>query len=231
MVVFGKLATGAPVVRSAALDFLAGHRPSALVLLQRASAGEVHLPIDDQVLAEKLRAHGDPAINRLVTKIWEETTPPGEDENEMARLREIVSSGGGVPKKGEALFSERCASCHRMFNRGGLVGPDLTSYQRRDREALLLAIVTPSAEIREGYEHAMIRMKSGEIHSGFREAIDEKSVVLRQLTGQTRVLSRGEIEEMSLSEFSLMPPGLLNGLSQAEIRDLFAFLRSTTPPF
>ena len=29
----------------------------------------------------------------------------------------------------------------------------------------------------------------------------------------------------------MMPPGLLDGLNDKELRDLFAYLRSTTPPF
>lgn len=229
--VFGKLKTQNAELRRAALDFLAGNLSSARALVERVSKGEIDLAREDQLLADKLRVHHDSEINRLVAKIWGIESRRDDFEGEIARLEKIVGPGGGVPKKGEAHFKARCASCHRMFDQGGLVGPDLTSYQRGDREALLLAIVDPSAEIREGYEHAVVRLKSGAVHSGFCEQIDEQRVVMRHLSGQTRVLQRAEISQLKLSQSSLMPPGLLKGLSDEELRDLFAYLRSTTPPF
>ncbi|NJO56811.1 MAG: hypothetical protein HC834_11370 [Rhodospirillales bacterium] len=42
-------------------------------------------------------------------------------------------------------------------NQGGDIGPDLTSFNRRDENNLLLAIVNPSAEIREGYRELQRR--------------------------------------------------------------------------
>ena len=229
--VFGKLASPNVDVQNAALDFLVSDRESSLELLQRAEDGKIDLPDESGLLREKLRVYHDAEINRMMQKIWSTRLPQEDFEIEISRVQKVVGSGGGVPKKGEAHFKARCASCHRMFNEGGLVGPDLTSYQRSDREALLLAIIAPSAEIREGYEHTVARMKSGEVHSGFREEADQQRVVIRQPSGQTRVLRREEIEKLSVSKSSMMPPGLLGGLSDQELRDLFAYLRSTTPPF
>lgn len=226
-----RLQSSAPGLRSAALDLLVGDRHSALLLLQRASSGHLDLSGDGDLLQERLKFHHDPKIDELMKKLWGENSTEQDFEDELARIRGVVDSGGGVPKKGEAHFQTRCASCHRMFQKGGLVGPDLTSFQRNDREALLLAIVVPSAEIREGFQHTIVQMKSGEVHSGFREEINQDRVVLRQLTGQARVLPRAEIAHLDTSKASLMPAGLLNGLSDADLRDLFAYLRSTTPPF
>jgi hypothetical protein len=42
--------------------------------------------------------------------------------------------------------------------------------------------------------------------------------------------STEELEEITASKQSLMPAGLLDSLTDDEIRDLFAYLVSTTPP-
>ena len=230
--VFTRLAsTGNADVRAAALELLAGDRAAAKDLLKRAEAGKVAVSAADRALAEKLRAHNDVDIDQMVARLWPTKPAVAAQEAEIARVRPIIAQGGGVPKKGETIFRARCASCHRMFDHGGSIGPDLTSYQRSDREALLMAIVAPGLEIREGYEHSVMRLKSGEVLSGFLVGEDEGSMSLRELSGRTRTLARSDIAKVSPSPASLMPPGLLGGLDGPALRDLFAYLRSTTPPF
>ena len=58
--------------------------------------------------------------------------------------------------RGKALYDTSCAACLLLFNLGGDIGPGLTSFNRRDQDALLLALVNPSAEIREGFENVLI---------------------------------------------------------------------------
>jgi putative heme-binding domain-containing protein len=48
---------------------------------------------------------------------------------------------------------KQCAACHKLFHKGGNVGPDLTPYQRGNLETLLTSVIDPSAEIREGFEY------------------------------------------------------------------------------
>jgi len=42
-------------------------------------------------------------------------------------------------------------------------------------------------------------------------------------------LARDSIEEIKPSRASLMPEGLLKSLGEQQVRDLFAYLRSTQP--
>lgn len=118
-----------------------------------------------------------------------------------------------------------------MFGRGGVIGPDLTSYQRGDEGALLLSIVAPSAEIREGFENVVILTRSGVVHSGFRLEENERVIFIRELSGAVRSILKGDIKSITYSPVSLMPQGLLNGLGDKGLQDIFAYLRSTTPPF
>jgi putative heme-binding domain-containing protein len=58
---------------------------------------------------------------------------------------------------------------------------------------------------------------------------DEKVTVLRGPDGQSVSIEQKEIKEMRAAGLSLMPEGLLDGLGEQQVRDLFAYLRSTQP--
>jgi hypothetical protein len=49
------------------------------------------------------------------------------------------------------------------------------------------------------------------------------------LDNQNVVLARSEIAELNPAGLSLMPEGLLDGWKPQQVRDLFAYLRSTQP--
>ena len=133
---------------------------------------------------------------------------------------------------GESLYFGKagCASCHTLFDKGGRIGPDLTPYDRSDLDAMLLAIVRPNAEIREGYEHNLLTTKDGRILSGFKVEENPKILILRGLDGQDHLVPRKQIASLVPAGRSLMPPGLLDALTANELRHFFAYLASTTPP-
>jgi hypothetical protein len=54
----------------------------------------------------------------------------------------------------------RCAACHQLFHKGGKIGPNLTAYQREDLGTMLTSILTPNAEIREGFENFTVTTKA-----------------------------------------------------------------------
>ena len=94
---------------------------------------------------------------------------------------------------------------------------------------MLLAIVNPSAEIREGFENFSVETKDGRSLSGFVAEQDNQIIVLRGLDNQNVTLARGELAELKAAGMSLMPEGLLDGFNDQQTRDLFAYLRSTQP--
>jgi putative heme-binding domain-containing protein len=94
---------------------------------------------------------------------------------------------------------------------------------------MLLNIVNPSAEIREGYENYIVTTKDGRTLSGFLADKDNQVVVLRGLDGANQVLPQSQIAEMKSTGVSLMPQGLLDSLDDQKVRDLFAYLRSSQP--
>jgi putative heme-binding domain-containing protein len=170
-------------------------------------------------------------VGQLVSHLWPSVreATSGEKEQEIARLTEVINLTTGSPYNGKKLFLENCGVCHRLFGKGAEIGPDLTVYQRTDLGNLLLNIVNPGAEIREGYESFSAETKDGRLLTGFLADQDSRMVVLKTPDGQTVPLPRGELTSLEPVGASLMPEGLLSNLSDQQVRDLFAYLRSTQP--
>ncbi|HEX2749510.1 MAG TPA: PVC-type heme-binding CxxCH protein [Verrucomicrobiales bacterium] len=212
--------------KEAALTVLASRAAWAPALVKSG----IDLPL---AIVKKLQLFPDKELGDLITAKYAEKLKAagGEKEKEIQRVKSLLAGAEGIPKKGEVLFQQRCASCHMLWNKGGKVGPDLTSYQRTDLDMLLLAMVAPSAEIREGYTTTVVETKDGSTLAGFITDQDKSVLVLRDPAGQTQTITRSRIAKEQALPFSLMPEGLLAGLADQEIRDLFAWIRSTTPPF
>jgi len=175
--------------------------------------------------------HDDPGLKAAVKKIWGHVQGATTEEMQerIRTLATIVADGSGNPYKGRSLFRASCGNCHVLFGQGGQIGPDLTAYKRDDMQRMLLNIVNPSAEIREGFENYVVLTSDGRILNGFRVDQDERIVVLRGADGRNQVVERSQIEEMQAVQRSMMPDGLLKKLTAQEVRDLFAFLRGTQP--
>ena len=121
-------------------------------------------------------------------------------------------------------MARQCALCH---NGGKALGPSLSGVARRFSAAdLLRATVDPSHVIPDRYRAKQVLTSDGEVVRGLvvYESVD--GVTLMASDGHTKRINLDEIEEMRWSEVSLMPEGLLLGLSDQEVADLLAYLRS-----
>jgi putative heme-binding domain-containing protein len=225
---YGKLTED---VRGTANALLVSRKEWARQLLEAIDAGQIDRKAVPPEVAQVILRHRQERLTELVRKHWGELKPstPAELQKEIDRLVKVVRSGSGVPKQGKPLFVSQCARCHKLFGEGGQVGPDLTTYQRDDLETMMLHIVNPSAEIREGFVNYLVSTRTGRTLSGLLVEQDPKIVVLRGADGKDVTVAREEIDEMEASKVSLMPEGLLKGLSEQQVRDLFAYLRSTQP--
>jgi len=218
-------------VREVAESLLVGRREWSRQLLTAVDDGKVSPKSIPLATLRKLLLHRDDQIANLVKKHWGEVKGATTEQmrKEIDRLALIVNSGKGDPYPGKKLFTAKCAACHTLHAVGGIVGPDLTPFKRDDVPNLLLHIVNPSAEIREGYECSVIITASGRTLTGIVVEKDARVVVLRSADGQRIVLPKDDIESLGVTGISLMPEGLLDGVSDQEVRDLFAYLRSGQP--
>ncbi|MFM9077579.1 MAG: hypothetical protein ACKORM_05040, partial [Solirubrobacterales bacterium] len=179
-------------------------------------------------VADSLRNHRDPSIRSEARRLLPEQTPTRSGLT-AGELERILGESTGNPYAGEPLFAQRCGACHRLFFKGGQLGPDLTAYQRDNLRTLLPSILDPNAETREGYAAAEVSLKDGRVLQGILRDRDGQVVVLRGLDGQDLTLRMSEVESVQPLGRSLMPEGLLEGLTDTQLRDLFAYLRRSQP--
>jgi putative heme-binding domain-containing protein len=217
--------------RPAALELLSTRPEWAEDLLQAVDVGKIAKSSIPQDVLGKIKTFPQKSIVDLVKKHWggERVATTAEMQKEIIRCAVAIRGGTGDPYEGRKIFTATCGVCHKLFGQGAQIGPDLTSYKRDDLDTMLLNIVNPSAEIREGYESYLVNTKDGRTLSGFLADQDNQVVVLRGLDGVNEVLPRDQITEMKSSGVSLMPQGLLESFNDQKVRDLFAYLRSSQP--
>lgn len=213
-------------VRSTADRVLASRKDWAKAFLAQVDAWVIKARDIDPDVVQQLKLHNDGEINALVAKHWPDmrAQPAAAKLAEIQRISDLLKNGGGDAGKGEALFAQRCVVCHKLFDKGGAVGPDLTGYERGNLEFWLPAIIDPSLEIREGYTNFVVSMKDGRTLIGMIADQNPQAVTLRDPANQLTTLSREQIASLKATPVSLMPEGLAMGLKDGELRDLFAYL-------
>ena len=80
--------------------------------------------------------------------------------------------------------------------------------------------------MQESYQLVIVTTRDGRTLSGIVAAEDAQQLTLR-LPGQDTVVAKSEIQSREKSPISMMPEGLLKTLTNDEVRDLIAYLRTT----
>lgn len=216
--------------RAAAIALLLGRPTWTRRLVDQLPTGQISSSWLAANVVEQLRSSGDEDVRRVIGQLFPARAMATEDmRTQLAGIETILRESAGNPYAGEKIYMDRCAACHKLFFKGGNLGPDLTSYQRDNLGTMLVSIINPSAEIREGYELLRALTDDGRMVQGFQVQRDSQVLVLRGPDGQDISLAMDELEQLEPAGRSLMPDGLLNDLEPNQIRDLFAYLRISQP--
>lgn len=129
---------------------------------------------------------------------------------------------------GKTLFTTVCATCHKLYGEGGEIGPELTGSNRADLDYILTNMVDPNGEVADAYKLVTISTQDGRTYEGNLYSEDDQQVTIR-IIGQDIVVPKSEIRSRETSSVSMMPEGLLEALSDQQVRDLIGYLRTTHP--
>jgi len=146
--------------------------------------------------------------------------------------RHIPEIAGGDWERGKKLFfSERpgCYKCHEIGGQGGKIGPSLTTLAYRDYASVRKDILEPSAAINPDHLAYNVALKNGDTQTGVILNETPDTLYLGQVTGQILEIPKGNILDTKASKVSLMPEGLLNGLTVPQQKDLFTYLLMPAP--
>ncbi|WP_332914178.1 c-type cytochrome [Algoriphagus boritolerans] len=129
-------------------------------------------------------------------------------------------------KTGKTVFNKSCGSCHKMYGEGGIVGPDLTGSNRTDPEYILMNVLEPSAEIQDDYKMVVINTRDGRTYSGNIISENQRQITMRIVGQDQVVINKSGILSREVTDVSMMPSGLFENLTQAEIVNLMAYLKT-----
>lgn len=154
---------------------------------------------------------------------------PAEKQAAYAKYRRLLSDEAlqrADESRGRAIFNQACGVCHKLYEGGNDIGPDITGADRGNADYLLGNVLDPSGEIQDAYKLVMVTTRDGRSYAGNVANENDRQLTLRTI-GQDVVLDQSEIQSREVAPVSMMPEGLLEQLSDREVLDLFAYLRTT----
>lgn len=134
----------------------------------------------------------------------------------------------GDSVRGRAVYERAelgCVACHQVKGEGGRIGPDLGALgSAQPIDFIIGALLDPQKEVKEGFVSTRIVTKSEEEFQGYITRETASELTLRDvLQNREVVLAKGDIAARKQSG-SVMPAGLVDGLSDADFADLIKYL-------
>jgi putative heme-binding domain-containing protein len=218
-----------PAERSETINTLCSRPAYAKALLDMLR--EAKIPKNDVSAfhARQIRAFDIPDLNRDLAELWGDVRVSTADKRSLIdRLKSHItptSLAEAQPTQGRVLFQKSCANCHVLYGVGRKVGPDLTGSNRRNLDYLLENVVDPSASVGSDFRAWVVLLDDGRLLNGVVTDQTERTVTL-QTAQESVTLDRKTIDQMQHTANSLMPDGLLQQLTDEQVRDLMAYLMS-----
>jgi putative heme-binding domain-containing protein len=168
----------------------------------------------------------EPALTAVLERASATGGSPAITPQQRAEILTLVADGADAGRGRELYRREalRCVACHRIDREGGRVGPNLTAIgSAAQPDYLLDALLEPAKSVKEGYGSLVVVTNDGQVTSGIPVSRSDTELVLRTALDKEVRLQLADIDEEAPGT-SLMPAGLVDGLSKEEIADLVRYL-------
>jgi putative membrane-bound dehydrogenase-like protein len=215
--------------KSDAVQTLASRPTYALTLLAALQDGRVARRDISAFTARQLLALKNPQIDARLGKLWGTVRPASQEKARlMARYKGLLTAdllAKADRARGRLLFKQTCATCHRLFDDGADIAPELTGSQRANLDYILENVLDPSAVVAKDYQVTVVETSNGRILTGIVKQENDRALTL-QTQNEKVTVSKDDIKSRSKSPVSMMPEGMFDKLSNTEVRDLIAYLAS-----
>jgi putative heme-binding domain-containing protein len=185
--------------------------------------------LQDALVAEQLKSQSNDVQRARIARLTKDLSPP--DESIAKALRERLASfdhSKASPSRGREVFAKHCATCHRIGEAGGTIGPQLDGVGSRGPHRLLEDILDTNRNVDLAFRTTMIVTVDGRILSGLRRRSEGKMVVLAGAEGKEIRVPMSEIETIRQTNLSVMPANFRETLSPRQSHDLLAWLLQQT---
>ena len=216
--------------RQDAVNTLASRPAYTRALLDVVEQGHIPSREVSAFTARQLAQLDDKALVAKLQKVWGRVRPESHDKAKLiqrykAMLTPTILKGADL-SHGRLVYARTCSSCHRLFDAGRQVGPELTGSQRGNLDYLLTNLLDPNATIGRDYQVTVVVTTAGRILNGIVTEENKRTVTI-ETANDTVVIPKGEIEQRKRSDVSMMPEGMLENLTADELRNLVAYLGSS----
>jgi putative heme-binding domain-containing protein len=202
--------TYAPAAQAAAAEVLVSRRPWTIALLAAIEAKTVAAADLPAAAIRALGQSNDEIIRRRASEVIGRIRPAAADKQKIIEAKKRMILRGGEPdlKAGHELAKRTCFVCHKLSGEGAEVGPDLTGSGRSTLDALLANVIDPNQLIGKGFENVEVETKDGRSVSGRLVENTATHVKLLSSGPKEETIARLDIEQLRVSELSVMPEGL-----------------------
>ena len=211
-----------------AVQSLASRSKSGWELTKAIKSGAVPKPEVPAYVARQLRR----VVGNGFVEVWGPIDAITADKEAAYKKYRALLTDEAVanarPGNGRTVFERTCSACHILYGAGGAIGPELTGSNRANLDYTLTNIIEPSAEIPEGYQMVLVTTRDGRTYGGNVASESDRQLTLR-VVGQNEpiAISKADIQSRDVAPVSMMPEGLLGTLSDEEVLNLIAYLRTT----
>jgi putative heme-binding domain-containing protein len=224
MLVLTKARGLAPLAQAEAVVTLFSREPWTLDLLRAVKSGNADPVPIDPARRSLLLGHKNREIAALAREIFGEG--PASGQAALVTFAPALKLSGDAAR-GRQVFDKLCITCHRLDDRGSAVGPDLSSTQFGDAEALLTHILDPNRYVAPNYVQYIVSDKNGRLYAGLIASETASSLTLRRAEGAEDTILRSQIEDLSSTGKSIMPEDFASRLTHQDAADLISCLQKS----
>lgn len=162
-------------------------------------------------------------------EVWGSVEQNAAEEKAYTRYRRLlddVAIAQANVQHGRSVYQRTCQPCHKMYGEGGTLGPDLTGSNRANLDYLLFNVLNPNGDVPDAYRMVVVTTRDGRTFTGNVVAETERQITLRVVGRDDVVINKSIIQSRESTEVSMMPPGLFDTLTDREVIDLVAYLRT-----
>ncbi|TDE17319.1 PVC-type heme-binding CxxCH protein [Dyadobacter psychrotolerans] len=162
-------------------------------------------------------------------EVWGPIDHVAFDEKAYRKYKDLLTEKAvstANKAEGRLVFKRTCAPCHKLYGEGGIIGPELTGSNRANLDYLLGNILDPSGEIQDDYKMVVVTMRDGRTYVGNVAKETDRQLTLRVVGQDAVVVNKADIQTQEVNEASMMPAGLLQDLSDKQVTELIAYLRT-----
>jgi putative membrane-bound dehydrogenase-like protein len=165
--------------------------------------------------------------------VWGPVDQNASEDRAYERYRGLLNDTAmrsANAQNGHAVFLRTCGPCHTMYGEGGNVGPDLTGSNRANLAYLLSNVLNPNGDVPDAYKMVVVTTRDGRTFSGTVISETDQQLTLRVVGRDNALIRKSDIQSRETTAVSMMPTGLFDSLTDREVIDLVAYLRTTVKP-